>query len=156
MKVRFTELPELPVEKMEVVECDDHLAGECVGYRCQECGEADETLSQVYHDPDCSLAGQHGRRHYDDLKAARDDEPTAELDPENPLWLVKSAETDPADGVHNGEIVAVKCECGNMDDDLFEIVHDSRCALADEDCEHGTTDADDLAGVRGLATDGGQ
>jgi hypothetical protein len=155
MKVRFEELPELPVEKMIVVECDTHRPGECVGYRCQECAEADETLDQIWHDPDCPLAGEHGRQHYESLEAALEESDSPELDPSNPLWIVESAESDPADDVYNGEFVAMKCRCGNLDDDLFEIVHDSRCVLADEDCEHGTTDLEDLTGVEQLAADGG-
>ena len=64
MKVGFTELPGPPVEKMEIVESEDFEVGQCVGYRCQECGEADKTLSQLWHKEGCPLAGQHGREFY--------------------------------------------------------------------------------------------
>jgi hypothetical protein len=42
--------------------------------------------------------------------------------------------------VRTGDVVALKCECGILDDDLFEIVHDAECPLADVDCESRTTD----------------
>lgn len=163
MKVGFVELPEVPVEKMEIVEAADHETGQCVGYRCQECGEADETLSQVYHKADCPLAGQHGRRFYDDseadLASSSDGRVAPELDAENPLWLVESAETDRSDDVYNGEIVGFRCACGNLDDDVFAIVHDEDCELADEDCDHWTTDVEDLPvdeSALTVATDGGR
>jgi|GEM_PF-2717421 len=159
MKVGFTELPGLPVEKMEVVEAEDFEIGECVGYRCQLCGEADETLSQVYHKPGCDLAGQHGRHFYGEdaaLSSPSDGRASAELDPENPMWLVVSAETDRADDVYNGEVVGTLCRCGNMDDDAFEIVHDEDCDIIDDDCEHGTTDVEALDGAEHLVADGGE
>lgn len=34
--------------------------GEAILFRCGECGNADETLFQIRHDEDCSLAGRHG------------------------------------------------------------------------------------------------
>lgn len=160
MRVGFTELPGVAVEKMEIVEADDHEVGQCVGYRCQECGEADESLSQVFHKDDCPLAGQHGREFYGDeaaLNSSSDGRRAPELDAENPLWLVTSAETDRGDDVYNGEVVGIRCECGNLDDDAFRIIHDEDCALADEECAHGTTDIEDLEGVTEseLVADGG-
>jgi len=158
MKVGFTELPGPPVEKMEVIESGDFEIGTCVGYRCQKCGEADETLAQLYHKADCPLAGMHGREFYGedaDLASSSDGRLSAELDPDNPLWLVVSGETDRADDVYNGEVVAIRCRCGAADDDVFSIVHGSRCPLADEHCEHGTTDVEDLHGVDEAMADGG-
>jgi hypothetical protein len=149
MKVEFEELDELPVEKMLIAESEDHHAGQCVGYRCQECGEADETVRQIYHDEDCPLAGEHGRDQYDQpLNTRSDAEPTPELQRENPVWLVVSAETDPEDSVYHGEPVAFRCECGNLDDDLLEVVHDERCPLAEESCDLNQTDAESLSQVR--------
>jgi hypothetical protein len=30
-------------------------------FRCGECGNADETLAEIRHDEDCSLAGRYDR-----------------------------------------------------------------------------------------------
>jgi len=139
MKVGFEEIDDVAVERMIIADSEDHHPGQCVGYRGQLCHEADETLQQIYHDPDCPLAGEHGRRQYDELKADKNARPTPELQEENPIWIVVSAETDRGDNVYSDEPVAFRCECGNLDDDLFEVVHDEACPLADEDCELGRT-----------------
>lgn len=39
----------------------DVYRGEPVAFACVECGNSDETLSEIVHDEACSLAGQHGR-----------------------------------------------------------------------------------------------
>jgi hypothetical protein len=149
MRVRFEPVDGVAVERMIVAECEHHHAGQCVGYRCQHCGEADETLQQIYHDPDCELVGEHGRQHYDELKADLDAaSPSPELQEENPIWVVISAETDRSDDVYVNDVVAFRCRCGNLDDDLFEVVHDEACPLADEDCELGRTDADNVSSLR--------
>jgi hypothetical protein len=151
VRVTFEELDDVPVEKMLVAECEDHHVGECIGYRCQECHEADETLDQIFHDEDCELAGEHGRQHYDDLEGDLEAGPPPEFDRDHPVWIVEAAETDPADEVYNGTVVAFKCRCGNSDDDLFEIVHDEGCPLADPECEIGTTDSGALQQIPAMA-----
>lgn len=157
MKVVFEELDDVSIERMVVSECEDHHAGEVVGYRCQDCGEADETLNQIWHDEEenCPLVGEHGRQHYDTLERPMDTGETPEFLPENPIWAVTAGETDPADGVYNGTVVAFKCACGNADDDFFEIVHDEGCALADDDCDLGRTDMD-LFEAQMARADGGE
>jgi len=159
MKVGFKELPNIPVEKMAVIEAEEFEIGACVGYRCQLCGEADETLRQLFHKSDCDLAGVHGRRFFGDdanLGSSSDGRLSAEPDPDNPLWLVVSGETDRADDVYNGEVVGILCRCGNLDDDAFDIVHDENCELADEHSDLGTTDVEDLQGIDEAVADGGQ
>lgn len=131
MRVTFEELSDIHVEKMVVAECEDHHVGEVAGYRCQECHEADESLGQIWHDADCPLAGQHGRQHYDELSADVIVGQSPELHPENPIWVIEAAETDPEDGVFNGTVVGFKCHCGNADDDWYEVVHDEACDLSD-------------------------
>ena len=140
MDVVFEEIDGVAVERMVVAECEDHHVGEVVGYRCQECGMADESLDQIWHQEDCSLAGEHGRQHYESLEAGPDAGRPAEFDVDADLWVVTSAETDASDDVYNGTVVAFKCECGNADENLFEIVHDEACPLADDNCEVGLTD----------------
>jgi hypothetical protein len=147
IRVGFEELDGIAIEKMVVVEADDYERGQCVGYRCQYCYEADESLTQIFHDRDCPYAGEHGRTHYDTLNTEMDARPTPELQANNPVWLVVSDETDRADDVYNGEPVAFRCECGNLDDDLLETVHDDGCDLADEHCDLGRTNVEDLAQV---------
>lgn len=154
--VRFQELEDVRVEKMVVDECEDHPAGEVIGYRCRECGCSDETLSQLWHDEDCDLAGEHGRQHYDSLERERDAGPTKELDASNPIWVVKAAETDIPDGVYVNDVVAFRCRCGAADDDLFEIVHEEGCPLADDDCDLGRTDVGLFGQGPALVTDGGR
>lgn len=39
---------------------EDVYNGEAILFRCGECGNADETLMEIRHDEDCSLAGRHG------------------------------------------------------------------------------------------------
>ena len=34
--------------------------GETLAFRCGECGNSDETLVEIRHDEDCSLAGRFG------------------------------------------------------------------------------------------------
>ena len=139
MKVVFEPVDGVDIERMVVHECEDHHSGEVVGYRCQHCAAADETLKQIFHEADCPLAGRHGRQIYEELNADMQPE-TPELSSEHRLWAIKSAETDHEDDVHNGDIVGFRCECGNSDESLFEIVHDETCPLADENCENGQTD----------------
>jgi len=144
MRIVFEPVDGVDVERMVVHEAEEHHAGEVVGYRCQHCGCADETLKQIFHGEECPLAGEHGRQIYDELDA--DIKPDCpELKEENRVWAVKSAETDHEDGVHNGDIVAFVCDhCSNSDESLFEIVHDEPCPLADANCKHGSTDPQSL------------
>jgi len=109
----------------------DHHPGEAIGYLCPECEQADETLDQIWHDEDCSLAGEHGREHYDDLEPVVEEQrATPELQADHPVTMVKAGETDCSEGIHNGEVIAFRCQCGNADEDLFELVHDESCELS--------------------------
>jgi len=140
MKVIFEPVDSIDVERMVVHESEGHHAGEVVGYRCQHCGCADETLRQIFHAENCPLSGMHGRQIYETLTADMEPE-SPELQKENRVWVVRSAETDPEDEVYNGDVVAFQCDhCGNSDESLFEIVHDEACPLADNSCEFGCTD----------------
>lgn len=121
------------IEQLRVVEAEhsDYHEGQAVGYRCQLCQQADETLDQLYHEADCQLAGEHGRSHYDTLDPTADEGPFPELSPNHEFVMVRSAETDNSVGVSRGNVVLFICdECGNADEDLFEIVHDEQCSLA--------------------------
>lgn len=62
-EVVFEAVEAVPIERMVVGDSETHHAGEVVGYRCQECGQADETLDQIWHQEDCPLAGEHCRQH---------------------------------------------------------------------------------------------
>lgn len=39
---------------------EDVHNGEAIAFRCGECGNADESLFEIRHDEDCSLAGRFG------------------------------------------------------------------------------------------------
>jgi cytochrome c2 len=39
---------------------DDVHNGEAICFRCDECGNSDETLFEIVHDESCSLAGRYG------------------------------------------------------------------------------------------------
>jgi len=133
MKVARETLCGSAIEQLRVVDAphSDHYAGETVGYRCSECGQADESRDQIWHDDDCELAGDHGRSHYDDMKPVVDDE-TPEFDPDHTLFMVRSAETDSSEGVQRGNPLMWVCgECYNGDETAPEIVHDSACPLAE-------------------------
>lgn len=116
---------------------NDIHVGEVVGYRCPECKQADETLHQIWHKADCSLAGEHGREHYDGFEPTFDNgRPTPEFHPEHEIQVVHIPE---------GRVVGFRCSCGNLDECAFEVVHDEQCGLADADCPGGQTDPAELA-----------
>jgi len=109
----------------------DRHVGQVVGYLCPECLQADETLDQIWHQEDCPLAGEHGRSHYDELEPDVAGRPVPELDAAHPITVVEFGETEGRGGLHEGEVLAFHCDdCGNADEDLFEIVHDELCDLA--------------------------
>jgi len=130
MKVRSEDLEGTQVERLVVTNpmSSDRYRGECVGYLCPECRQADETLEQIWHEDDCSLAGEHGRQYYETLSPT--DNSTPEFDPANEFYVIESAETEGRGGLCKGEVLGFVCTCGNADEDLFEIVHDESCALA--------------------------
>ena len=110
--------------------------GEVAGYYCPECEQADETLTQIYHDADCSHAGEHGRAVYDEPLDADDDgdgKQTPEFRDDTPITLIKYGETEGRGGrgLHKGEVIGFMCDsCSNADETVFEIVHDDRCPLS--------------------------
>jgi hypothetical protein len=132
MKVIRERLEGTQVQRLVVIESgkSPHHGGECVGYLCPECMQADETLEQIWHDEDCSLATEHGRKHYDDLTPDSSGRPIPELQPGHQVTMVKYGKTEGRGGLHDGEVLSFICKCGNLDEDLFEIVHDETCSLA--------------------------
>jgi hypothetical protein len=133
MKVTREDLEGIQIQRLVVTDPQnsDHYVGEAVGYLCPECMQSDETLDQIWHQEDCSLAGEHGRSHYDDLNPNVSDRPVPELDPSNPIIVVEFAETEGRGGLHEGEVLAFHCgECGNADETLWEVIHDETCDLA--------------------------
>jgi bacterioferritin-associated ferredoxin len=134
VKVAERELPGQPIEALVATDTDGCAGthdGEVVGYRC-ECGACDETLMQIIHDPDCELAGEYGRDHYDvGARPIAADRPWPELSRDHRIDIIEAAWTDRTDDVHNGESLAFRCgECGNSDETLVEIRHDEDCSLA--------------------------
>ena len=132
MRVVREDLEGTQVQRLVVTDpaSTSHHVGEVIGYYCPECRQADETLKQIWHEDECSLAGQHGRDYYDDLTPDVPGRPTPELDPANPITVVSYDQTEGRGGLREGEVIAFVCECGNADEDLFEIVHDEACPLA--------------------------
>ena len=121
MKVRREKLPGGEIDALVAVETDRDRGirkGETVGYRCTECEQADETLKQIGHLEDCSVGEA-----YD--PPANDDE--REFDPEN---LIDMVVADACEGVHRGDPLIFRCrECGNGDETVSEIEHDTSCVL---------------------------
>jgi len=152
MRVVFEEIDPDGIRRMSVADPGeaDRAVGECAGYYCTKCEQADETLHQIWHDNNCSHAGEHGRAHYDELEPDVPRRPTPEFDPAHPISVIEAGESDVPAGIHVGMVVGFRCECGNADEDVFEIVHDERCPLAD--C------ADPVGGQleSEIATDGGR
>ncbi|GGM64021.1 hypothetical protein J2752_000484 [Halarchaeum rubridurum] len=139
MKVVREDLDGTPIQRLVVTEpgTTEHFIDEVVGYLCPHCFQADETLTQIWHQADCRLAGEHGRQFYDDLEPVVDETtPTPELSPTHTITIVEYGETEGKSsetgevGLHEGETVAFFCSCGNLDEDVFEIVHDESCQLA--------------------------
>jgi len=142
-------LPETPIDALVATDTDE-VAGvherEIVGYRCEECGAADETLMQLIHEAECPLHGEHGRQFYDDGELPVVEAPTPEFKQHHPIDIIEAGWTDSSEGVHNGEPIMFRCgECGNADETLLEIRHDEDCSLAGR---YGATQA------RVVATDG--
>lgn len=149
MNVELETLEGTQIQRLTVVEpeANDVCAGEVVGYRCPECKQADETRHQIWHDSACSLAGEHGRAHYDDWEPTWDgSSPTPEFHPEHEIQVVK---------YHEGRVIGFRCACGNLDECALEVVHDQGCGLADEGCPEGQTDPEELPDPPAM-TDGGQ
>jgi len=135
MKVKRRELEDSKIRRLEVVENPGphHRVGETAAYWCPECKQGDETFDQIWHNKSCSLAGEHGRQSYEALNPDPPDAPVPEFRPDTNIAIVRPAETDPSVGLHNGEALLFMClECGNADEDLFELVHDIACPMADE------------------------
>lgn len=133
MQVVFEDVDIDYIRRLSVIDPGEteHHVGESVGYYCCECEQADETLHQIWHEEDCSHAGEHGRSHYDDLEPDVDAGGTPEFSEEHPITVIEAGESDVPAGIHVGMVVGFRCQCGNADEDVFEIVHDSRCPLAD-------------------------
>jgi hypothetical protein len=131
MKVRREDLDSTQIQRLVVTESHppDYYAGEVVGYLCSECRQTDETREQIWHAEDCSLAGEHGRQHYDAIEPAPDDS-SPELRPDTEFIVIESGEMEGRGGLCEGEVLGFVCTCGNADEDLFEIVHDEACELA--------------------------
>ena len=134
MKVVREDLEGTQVQRLTVIDPEgtDYHVGELVGYLCPECLQCDETLTQIWHDEGCSLAGEHGRQHYDSLEPDVPGRPSPELQPDHPVMVVKYGETEGRGGLCQDEVLAFICNCGNADEDFFEIVHDENCELAGE------------------------
>lgn len=135
MKVALRSLDGTDIRRLEVIdpETSNTHVGESVGYLCPHCGQADETRHQIWHDSDCRYAGEHGRSHYDDIVPDVPGRPTPELDPDHEIEMVAAGESHQDIGIHNGEVLGFRCRCGNLDEDLFEVVHDSRCELSEDE-----------------------
>lgn len=134
MRVVREPLEGTQIERLKVTDpsSSSHHVGEVAGYLCPECMQADETLEQIWHDEDCSLCGEHGREHYDDLEPDIDglEGRAPEFDDAHPITVVEAGETEGRGGLCEGEVLAFVCRCGNADEDLFELVHDEACDLA--------------------------
>jgi Zn ribbon nucleic-acid-binding protein len=131
MKVKAEELTGTAIRQLVVVEssqADVHI-GQVVGHLCPECKQADETLDQIWHRDECSHAGEHGRQHYDELTPTVEERPTPEFNPNHEITIVH-ARTDRGIEIHDNEPIAFRCSCGNLDEDLFEVIHDDACPLS--------------------------
>lgn len=108
-------------------------AGEVLGYYCADCCQCDETLTQIVHGDDCPLAGEHGRAVYgDDLAIPSfDHDSRGELRPDTRFSVLQWSGTLPEYGIVHNDFVGFRCdECANLDEHLFEIVHDEECHLS--------------------------
>lgn len=154
MRVRREALDDSSLAKLVALEADEAGGieqGEVLAYQCDECGNSDETAMQVVHDPDCPHHGEHACEDHPELESGVDTRTDA-LQPDHPITIIRYGETNSTAGVHNGEPVGFRCdECGNSDETLSEIVHDTLCSLAGD---HGRQLLDDDA--RGLRADGGR
>jgi hypothetical protein len=107
-------------------------AGEIVGYWCALCQQSDETRREIIHEPACDLSGRHGRHVYGTELGPINPEHRGELEPEHGFAVLVWGVTDDTLGIHNGAVVAFRCdECAAVDEHLFEQVHDRSCSMAE-------------------------
>jgi hypothetical protein len=136
MRVRPDPLSESPVVRMIAMDNRheiDIFEGDTLGYWCSECKNADESRSQIVHDKDCQLAGRHGRSIYGAGLDPINGSVSGEFRPDTTFTLLEWGESDPTVGIYSGAKIAFRCdECSNLDETLFEILHDEVCSLASE------------------------
>lgn len=129
LKATRETLPETPIDRLVAERtCEERgvARGEVLGYRCRECGQGDETLGQIIHDDGCPLEDYSD---YDVPDGWGDS--SIVLRPEHGVDMIRANSTDNSVDVRNNEVMLFRCrECGNADEDVFEIVHDERCSLA--------------------------
>jgi len=135
MRVERKSLEGTSLQKLTVVDDrgTDHHVGEVFGYVCPHCMAVDESLSQVWHEDDCKLTGEHGRTHYNESEYKPQTGQTEHLELRDgyPLTLVEYATTEGRGGLCEGEVLGFRCDfCGNGDEDAFEIQHDGNCPLS--------------------------
>lgn len=134
MDVRPQPLEESPIVRLVSMESRRDInifQGDTVGYWCSMCQMADETLDQIVHAKECDLAGKHGRTKYGADLDPMDGQARGELNPKTTFTVLVWGESDRSMGIHNGETLAFRCdECANLDEHIFEILHDEVCELA--------------------------
>jgi len=134
IRVTRSKLPDLPVDRLEAIESKPDVGvyeGCTMGYRCRVCGQADEDIQEVLHEEHCELAGEHGREKYDDLPRVDTPGRSPELSDEHPIDAIVADWTDRSADVWREDVIAFRCgHCSNLDEDVFEIVHDEACELA--------------------------
>jgi len=144
MRVSPDPLPSSPIVRIEAMDTyheRDIYAGDTLGYWCSLCQNADETRHQIVHAADCDLAGRHGRQVYGTNLAPISGRVTGELRGETTFSLLEWGVSAPEVGIVNNEVVAFRCDqCGNLDETLFEILHDEACAMATGDRVAGRCD----------------
>lgn len=148
--VRFVAVDGSDCDRIVVEDPEDSTieAGVDVGRICVHCQQVDEDAAEIYHDDDCPLAGEGGRRLFTQLDTSG---PTPELRPEHQIDILRSSTTTMRHDLRRGEPFAFRCgACGVCDETLRECWHDAWCPLAGV---HGRQTVE--AARRRAATDGG-
>ncbi len=134
MDVRPDPLPDQPIIGLVAAESRPELDihhGETLGWWCEICHQSDETLEQIVHEPGCDLSGRHGRSRYGNNPEPINMQESGEYRSDTLFTVLKWDTTDRGRSIHHDEVVCFRCdECGNLDETLFEIVHDAACRLA--------------------------
>lgn len=50
--------------------------------------------------------------------------------PDKPMEALVATDTNGDAGIHEGEVVGYRCECGACDETLMQVIHESGCSLA--------------------------
>lgn len=145
IRVRFEQVPGLPIEKMITMDPLPEFnlpAGIEAGYRCWQCEKSDEEIAEIDHADHCPLKEKFSYEAHEPCNRVFRE--AIKVDHE--FVILEAGEVNQAHGYIIGTVVHFWCcECFAGDETLSAIEHSEVCSLA----RHNL-------GIAGSATDGGR